>query len=96
VRPQRLEFALITPQDFTAAQLIADRLRAGRPVIVDLQACGPDSSKRLTDFCSGLTYALEGSLQCIGETVIVLLPHGVEVSSDAPGSLPERRFFNRV
>jgi len=96
VRPPRIEFSLVTPQDFDAAQQIADHLRADSPVIVDLQSCGRDLSKRLTDFCSGLTYALEGSLQCIGENVVLLAPHNVELSSEAPGGLHERRFFNQV
>jgi len=96
VRPPRLEFTLVTPQDFDAAQEIAERLRADRPVIVDLQGCEQDLAKRLTDFCSGLAYALEGWLQCIGDDVVLLVPHDVELSSEAPGGLQERRFFNQV
>ena len=96
VRPPRIEFSLVTPQDFDDAQQIADRLRADTPVIVDLQSCGRDLSKRLTDFCSGLTYALEGSLQFIVEKVVLLVPHNVELSSEASGGLQEMRFFNQV
>ena len=96
VRPPRTEFSLVTPQDFDAAQQIADHLRAASLVIVDLRSCGRDLSKRLTDFCSGLTYALEGSLEHIGEKVVLLAPHNVELSSAAPGSSHERRFFNQV
>src|SRR5450759_1042306 len=88
--------AFAGPVEFEDAQQIADRLRAGTPFIVDLQSCGRDLSKRLTDFCSGLTYALEGSLQYIGEKVVLLAPHNVELSSEAPGGLQERRFFNQV
>ena len=62
VRPPRVEFSLLTPQDFDDAQQIADRLRAGTPVIVDMGSCGRDLSTRLTDFCAGLTYALDGRL----------------------------------
>ena len=96
VRPQRLGFSLVAPQDFDAAQQIADRLRADSLVIVDLESCGQDLAKRLTDFCSGLTYALEGSLQHIGEHVMLLAPRNVELSSEALSGLRERRFFNRV
>jgi len=96
VRPPQVEFSLVTPQDFDDAQRIADRLRAGVPVIVDLQSCGPELAKRLTDFCSGLTYALDGSLEYLGEKVVLLSPHNVELSSDAPGALHERRFLNQV
>jgi cell division inhibitor SepF len=96
VRPRRLQFALVTPKDFDDAQEIAKRLRAETPVIVDLQGCGRDLSKRLTDFCSGLTYALEGDLQYIGESVVLLVPHNVELSSEFPGTLHKGRFFNQI
>jgi cell division inhibitor SepF len=96
VRQSQIEFALVTPQSFDDAQRIADRLRADGPVIVDLQSCGPDLSKRLIDFCSGLTYALEGSLEFLGEEVVLLTPHRVELSSEALSGLQERRFFNQV
>ncbi|MCX6373690.1 MAG: cell division protein SepF [Actinobacteria bacterium] len=96
VRPPRVGFSLVTPRDFDAAQQIADHLRADRLVIVDLESCGPDLSKRLTDFCSGLTYALEGNVEYIGEKVMLLTPPAAEVSSEALGGLQERRFFNQV
>ena len=96
VRPPRVAFSLLTPQDFDDAQQIADRLRAGTPVIVDMGSCGRDLSTRLTDFCSGLTYALECSLQSIGETVVLLVPHDVELSSEATARFLEKGFFNQV
>ena len=96
VRSARVEFLLVAPHDFDEAQQIADRLRAGGPVIVDLQGCGGDLAKRLTDFCSGLTYALEGRLLYIGDQVVLLTPQNVELSSEAPGGLHERRFFNQA
>lgn len=96
VRPLRVRFSLVTPGDFDAAQQIADHLRADRLVIVDLESCGPELAKRLTDFCSGLTYALEANVEYIGEKVMLLTPHAAEVSSDALGGLRERRFFNQV
>ena len=96
VRPQRLAFSLVTPQDFDAAQRIADHLRGGTPVIVDLQACGRDLAERLIDFCSGLTYALDGSVEYLGENVVLLAPHNVELSSEALGGLQEGRFLNQL
>jgi cell division inhibitor SepF len=96
VRPSRLEFSRVAPQDFDDAKQIAGRLRADGPVIIDLQGCGRDLSERLIDFCSGLTYALGGSLEYIGEQVVLLVPHNVELSSEAPGGLQEGRFLNQI
>jgi cell division inhibitor SepF len=96
VRLPRLGFSLVTPHDFDDAQQIADHLRAGSLVIVDLRGCERDLSARLTDFCSGLTYALDAGLQPIDEQIVLLAPHNIELSSDALGGLRETGFFNQV
>ena len=96
VRPPHVRFLLVAPTDFDDAQGIADALRSGSPVILDLHACGPDLCKRLVDFCSGLTYALEGSVQQLGEHAMLIAPEGVELDSDDPVGLSERRFLNQV
>ena len=95
VRPSRIEFKLVTPQDFEDAEHIAARLRAGSIVIVNLQSCGRDLSERLIDFCSGLTYALDGGLEYIGEKVVLLAPLNVGLSSQDSGEIHKRRFFNQ-
>lgn len=51
---------------------------------------------RLTDFCSGLTYALDARLQCVGNQVMLLAPQDVELTGEAPASPQERRIFNQV
>ena len=77
------------------AQTIADRLRAGTPVLVDLRGCDGQLSGRLTDFCSGLAYALEGTLQHVGREVILLAPSHVDVSGDEASAVREPGFYNR-
>jgi cell division inhibitor SepF len=96
VRPPHLEVLVVMPNEFADAQQIADRLRAGGPVILDLQSSGRELSRRLTDFCSGLSYALDARLQLIGEQVVLLAPQNLELSSEAPSALQERRFFNQA
>lgn len=96
VRPPQVKFALVTPQDFDDAQQIADHVRAGDPVIVDLQGCDDRLRKRLTDFFSGLAYAVDGSVESVGEQVILLAPPEVELSSGAAGEPHRRRFLNQA
>ena len=76
------------------AQDIADRLRAGTPVLVDLRGCDPQLTGRLTDFCSGLVYALEGTLQHVGREVLLLAPDHVDVSGDEASAVREPGFYN--
>jgi cell division inhibitor SepF len=94
VRRPRPTVALITPADFDDAQQIADRLKADTPVIIDLGDCGADLSQRLLDFSSGLAYALDASLEYVGESVVLLAPQDVVLAGGTAD--PSPRFFNQV
>ncbi len=96
VAPPHLAFELVAPDDFEAAQVIADRLRDGTPVFVDLHGVDPRLAGRLTDFCSGLVYALKGSLQQIGRDALLISPDGSELSGDELSGVREPGFFNRI
>src|SRR6266516_731648 len=65
------------------------------PVILNLQGSDTDLSKRLIDFASGLTYALDGGMQRIAEKVFLLTPRNVEVSAEERARLLEKGFFNQ-
>ena len=91
--PLHIEFAFVAPQTFEEAQQIADHFKAERPVVVNLHGCPQDLARRLVDFCSGLIYALEGRLRFIGDDVVLLAPHHVELPDAHRG---ERRFFNQA
>ena len=86
---------LVTPHNFNDAQEVADRFKRSIPVIINLQSSGSELSKRLIDFCSGLTYALGGGMQKIAEKTFLLTPHNVEVSAEERAKLAERDFFNQ-
>ena len=85
---------LIQPRSFNDAQQIADRFKVAVPVIINLQGAEPELSKRLIDFGSGLTYALDGAMQRIAEKVFLLTPKNVEVSAEDRARLVENGFFN--
>jgi cell division inhibitor SepF len=85
---------LIAPRSFNDAQQIADRFKVSVPVIINLQGAEPELSKRLIDFGSGLTYALDGAMQRIAEKVFLLTPKNVEVSAEDRARLVEQGFFN--
>jgi cell division inhibitor SepF len=90
-----LAFELVAPDSFDAAQTIADRLRAGTPVLVDLQGVDRELAGRLTDFCSGLVYAVEGTLQHVGRETLLLAPRRLDLSGDAASAIREPGFYNR-
>ena len=59
-----------------------DKFKDSIPVILNLQSSDADLSKRLIDFASGLTYALDGGMQRIADKVFLLTPRNVEVSAE--------------
>jgi cell division inhibitor SepF len=86
---------LVVPKSFNDAQQIADKFKDSIPVILNLQSTETDLSKRLIDFASGLTYALDGGMQRIADKVFMLTPRNVEISADEPARLIEKGFFNQ-
>ena len=87
---------LVLPRSFNDAQQVADRYKNGVPVILNLQSADAELSKRLIDFASGLTYALEGGMQRIADKVFLLTPRDVELSAEDRARMLERGFFNQA
>jgi cell division inhibitor SepF len=88
---------LVLPRSFNDAQQIADRFKDSIPVILNLQSADNELSKRLIDFASGLTYALDGSMQRVADKVFLLTPRNVELSAEERArALDSGAFFNQT
>jgi cell division inhibitor SepF len=95
--PASVRVHLVIPRSFNDAQQIADKFKDAIPVILNLQSTDGDLSKRLIDFASGLTYALDGGMQRVADKVFLLTPRNVEVSAEERARLLERGgFFNQA
>lgn len=92
---QPVRVHLVVPKNFNDAQIIADKFKGEIPVILNLQQSETDLSKRLIDFASGLTYALDGGMQRVADKVFLLTPKNVEVSAEERQRLLEKGFFNQ-
>ena len=86
---------LVVPKSFNDAQQVADKFKDAIPVILNLQGSETELSKRLIDFASGLTYALDGGMQRIADKVFMLTPRNVEISAEERARLIEKGFFNQ-
>jgi cell division inhibitor SepF len=83
---------VVAPSRFADAQEIGDRFKNGQPVIVNLQGNEPGLSRRMIDFCSGVTYALSGSMDKVADQVFLLTPSNVEVTAEEKKRLQERGY----
>jgi cell division inhibitor SepF len=95
--PSAVRVHLVLPRSFNDAQQIADKFKHAIPVILNLQNADTELSKRLIDFASGLTYALDGGMQRVADKVFLLTPRNVEVSAEQRAQLLERGgFYNQA
>ncbi len=92
---QDIRVHLVLPKSFNDAQDVADKFKDAIPVIINLQGSETDLSKRLIDFASGLTYALDGGMQRIADKVFMLTPRNVQISAEERARLIEKGFFNQ-
>ena len=73
------KMVLLEPRAFSEAQQIADYLRARNAVVVNLKRVTPDKAKRIIDFLSGTLYAINGTLQKLGNGIFLCTPNNVSV-----------------
>jgi cell division inhibitor SepF len=84
---------VVAPARFSDAQEIGDLVKANHPVIVNLQSSERDLARRMIDFCSGLTYALSGSMEKVADQVFLLTPSNVDIPPEERRRLTEPGVF---
>lgn len=77
VRRSEPQSQIIVARNFSDAQVLADAIRGGRAVVLDLRSTEPAMVRRIVDFASGLTYALDGKMAKTAQGVILVSPSGV-------------------
>jgi len=88
--------AIAEPHEFEEVQMIGDDFKENIPVIINLQNTNQDLSKRIIDFCSGLTYALGGSIKKVADRVFLITPQNTIVTSNEKEILRERGLYNQL
>jgi len=73
---------VIPARTFSDAQMLADHIRSGTPVALDLRNAETAMVRRLVDFSSGLTYGLGGKMVKIAQGVILVTPANVVIGAD--------------
>lgn len=92
----RLQSAKVThvavrqPQSFDDARIAADGLKEGRQQIVNLERTPLDLSERIIDFLNGVTYALNGFVEKVGDRVYLFAPTNtvIDVPEDLNKGVP--------
>jgi FtsZ-interacting cell division protein YlmF len=78
--PSPLSLYLAHPERFNDLRHVADRLKGGSPVLLDLKDAESHLDRRARDFAQGLAAALGGTVGEAGHRLLVLAPPGVALT----------------
>lgn len=81
-KDSQVKVVLMEPDEFDDAQYICDNLKQQRPVVINLEKADKELARRIVDFVGGTTYALGGSMQKIGNGIILVLPNNMDISGE--------------
>ena len=77
----QFKMVVIEPKSFDESPRLVDNLKAKKPVIINLEKLESDTARKIFDFLSGATYALNGNVQKIANNSFVFVPENVDVTS---------------
>ena len=81
--PDKVSLKLLQPKTHTEATKIADKLKEGCIVLLDIGNLTKDQARRLVDFLAGTAYVLGGEMIKTNKNTIVVSPAGVDISGFA-------------
>lgn len=80
--PHQLKMIIIEPKAFDECPRLVDSLKAKKPVIINLEKLETDTARKIFDFLSGATYALNGNVQKVANNIFVFAPENVDVAAN--------------
>ena len=67
------------PKSFDDCPKMVDNLKSRKPVIINLEKIESDVARKIFDFLSGATYALDGNVQKVANNIFIFAPNNVDV-----------------
>jgi cell division inhibitor SepF len=77
------KLVVIEPQSFEECPKLVDSLKSRRPVIINLEKIESESARKIFDFLSGATYALNGNVQKVANNIFVFAPENVDITGSS-------------
>lgn len=72
---------VIEPKSFDECTKLVDNLKARKPVIINLEKVETDLARKMFDFMSGATYALNGNVQRVTSNIFIFAPANVDIAA---------------
>ena len=82
VQANGMQVVLVKPERFEDVTGIADHLNAKKTVVLNLEVCDRDVSRRIIDFLSGAAYANHGNIRKVAVSTFIIVPADVDVMGE--------------
>ncbi len=83
------KLVLLEPKTFEECPKLVDSLKGRKPVIINLEKLETEVARKIFDFLSGATYALNGNVQKVANNIFIFAPENVDIAGgiveDKPG-----------
>ncbi len=76
------KLVVIEPKSFDECPKLVDSLKGRRPVIINLEKIETETAKKIFDFLSGATYALNGNVQKVASNIFIFAPESVDIAAN--------------
>ena len=78
----KIQLVLVRPETFNDAPTIAANMCAKKAVVLNLEGVEKSLARRIVDFLTGCSYAMEGSVKKVSQSTYVFCPQNMEVLGD--------------
>lgn len=78
----QMQVVIVKPDHFDDVTMIADHLNAKKSVVLNLEVANRETSRRIIDFISGVTYANKGSIRKVANSTFMIVPGDVDIMGE--------------
>lgn len=79
---QQVKMVISQPTNFEQAATICDLLKQKKSVIVNLEYVNKDVARRIIDVVSGAVHALDGHMQKISNSIVLIAPFNYDIENE--------------
>ncbi|MDD6920671.1 MAG: cell division protein SepF [Eubacteriales bacterium] len=80
---EMMKLMVVEPNGFDESPKLVDELKRRKPVILNLEKIDAETARKIFDFLSGATYALNGNIQKIANDIFIFAPENVDIYANS-------------
>ena len=77
--PRKQEIVVLEPASFADAREIAESLKVKKCILLNMRKTDKELARRIVDFLSGISYAMEGNSQKVADNIFLFVPGHMEI-----------------